>query len=456
MRENGDIRRLVWLYFWLLIFEGAFRKWITPGLSTPLLVVRDPVVIAIYLMAGARALMPGGGLVLGTWAIGALSVLISVAGIGNLFVTLFGFRANFLHLPLVLLLPRVFDIRDVRQMMKWLMILSPFMAALAVQQFRAGPDSWWNVGAGGSVGGQIQVTEERVRASGTFSFANGIAAYGAMLASAVLCGFVEPRRYPRWLVWVGLGSLLLTLGVSGSRSAVVNVTLVGLALVYVGLRFPGRFAAVVRVGVLGNLAFFLLAQFSKTFSEGLEIQGDRFEAGGGVKEGILVRFLLGFPEAWIAAGQAPLLGFGLGVGTNAGAGLLSGQAAYLLAESEWSRILLESGPIFGGLYLLLRIGYLGAMWVGASRALSRGSPVPLLLFGAGAIQMFVGQFGQPTALGFGVLIGGLCLAACNDGEEAVPEAPEPARELPRGRAEYAERLRGLAPGAAGEMPEGAR
>src|SRR5438309_4530609 len=45
------IRALIWLYLVLLIFEGALRKWIVPQLSNPLLIIRDPVVIAIYMLA---------------------------------------------------------------------------------------------------------------------------------------------------------------------------------------------------------------------------------------------------------------------------------------------------------------------------------------------------------------------------------------------------------------------
>ena len=44
------LRRLIWLYFWLLMFEGALRKWVPP-LSAPLLVVRDPLVLLIYFHA---------------------------------------------------------------------------------------------------------------------------------------------------------------------------------------------------------------------------------------------------------------------------------------------------------------------------------------------------------------------------------------------------------------------
>ncbi|MCH2156743.1 MAG: hypothetical protein MK080_12180, partial [Opitutales bacterium] len=41
-------KQLVWLYFILLIFEGAFRKWFLTELSDVLLIVRDPVALLIY------------------------------------------------------------------------------------------------------------------------------------------------------------------------------------------------------------------------------------------------------------------------------------------------------------------------------------------------------------------------------------------------------------------------
>ena len=45
------LKRWIWVYFWLLIFEGVFRKWIVPSLSGPLLLVRDPVAVIIYIQA---------------------------------------------------------------------------------------------------------------------------------------------------------------------------------------------------------------------------------------------------------------------------------------------------------------------------------------------------------------------------------------------------------------------
>ena len=57
--KHQKVVLLIWLYFWLLIFEGALRKWIFPSFSAPLLIVRDPIVILIYLVAIAEGIFSG-------------------------------------------------------------------------------------------------------------------------------------------------------------------------------------------------------------------------------------------------------------------------------------------------------------------------------------------------------------------------------------------------------------
>ena len=40
------IRSVLWIYFLMLIFEGALRKWFLPSLSSVIAIIRDP--IALY------------------------------------------------------------------------------------------------------------------------------------------------------------------------------------------------------------------------------------------------------------------------------------------------------------------------------------------------------------------------------------------------------------------------
>src|SRR5688572_4883594 len=77
-RAITHTKRLIWLYFFLLIFEGTFRKWILPQFSDVLLVIRDPVVLAIYFMALKARVFPRNGYILALGIIAVLCWLVSV------------------------------------------------------------------------------------------------------------------------------------------------------------------------------------------------------------------------------------------------------------------------------------------------------------------------------------------------------------------------------------------
>ena len=51
------LKKLIWLYFLFLLFEGALRKWFLPGLSQGLLIIRDPIVVWIYYIAYNQGLL---------------------------------------------------------------------------------------------------------------------------------------------------------------------------------------------------------------------------------------------------------------------------------------------------------------------------------------------------------------------------------------------------------------
>ncbi len=446
MNESSTaLRRLIWLYFWLLMFEGALRKWVLPQFSNPLLIVRDPVVIAIYMMALRDGVFPRTAFVGWTCLIGVCCFAASVVGLGNTMITLFGFRANFLHLPLIVVMPRVLRREDVRQLGQALLTILPLMAVLAVVQFKVGPDSRWNVGAGAEAGGQLFAAQGKVRASGTFSFSTGIASYLALCSAFLLYDLLEHRVYPRWLALVGVPSLVLSLVVSGSRTAVLLVGIVCGTVLVMGAMRPAEFGVAVRPVLFSLVGVLLIAILTPYFDEGIEVHRQRFAGGGGFHEGIIVRFFSDFVAGWDALFRAPPLGIGLGVGTNAGARLLSGQREFLLGEGEWQRVIMESGPVFGTGYLALRAGVLVmALRTGLS-AFRAGVSLPFLLAGAVTVDLLVGQFGQSTALGFAVFTAGLSLSAAQAGRiDGTGVTVEEVRQKPKaaGRSLYARRLHG--------------
>ena len=124
-----NIRRLIYLYLFLLIIEGALRKWIVPQFSNPLLLVRDPVVLAIYLLAWRAHIFPRNAFISSLATIGILSWIVSIFVLDPyvpmsriLLVTAYGFRSNFLHFPLIFIFASVFGADDVRKIGWWILL----------------------------------------------------------------------------------------------------------------------------------------------------------------------------------------------------------------------------------------------------------------------------------------------------------------------------------------------
>ena len=451
-RAQTIVRRLIWLYFWLLIIEGALRKWIMPGWSNPLLLVRDPVLIAIYFFAIPAKVFPRNGW---TWillVIGFLSLLISFVRLWLYLppttialVTGYGFRSNYLHLPLIFVMAKVLRPEDVKRFGWWtLMVLVP-MAILMVLQFRAAPDAFVNRTAGGE-GEMMMSAMGKVRTAATFSFVTGVVAYFALATGFLVWALLRRTVYNNWLLAAAGTALVIGIVVSGSRSVVGACAVVVASLAVVLFLRPdsvNRFGqTLLAVVVLG-----LIVTRTPIFKEGLNVLSTRFTEGAeateqSVTRGLVTRVIGDYEEAFYILTKAPFLGYGLGIGTNAGAKFLTGRSGFLLTEGEWSRLFLEMGPVLGIAYVALRCGLV--VWIGwlCLRSVRMGNVLPLLLFSSAFLPMLSGQFGQPTILGFAVFAAGLTLAARNEerlGTSAELKSP-PRVNLIRSRSAYAERL----------------
>lgn len=455
------IRRLIWLYLILLVIEGALRKWVAPQLSNPLLIIRDPVVIAIYLLALRARVFPTDRFTISLIIIGILSWLVGLAVLEAflplktlLIVTVFGFRSNFLHLPLIFVIANVLTERDVRKVGHWTMLAMIPMGLLMAAQFQASPDSFINRTVGLGEGEQLGAGGGKIRPPGTFSFVSGSIFFTTAAAAFLLDAALSRAKQNSWLLFSCGFAVLVAIAVSGSRSVVASVLLVVLSLLAILFFQP---AALNKFGrnLLMAVVAGLIVSHLPILKEGVSILSSRFIESAAAEErtitgGMISRIATGFTEGFSVFNKMPLAGFGLGIGTSVAAKLIVGQSGFLLAEGEWARVLLESGPILGLAFLLwrtiltFRLGYLSFL------ALKRGEILPLLLFSAGFTALLNAQFGQPTSLGFAVVMAGLCLAATRPSvdDEATPDAaPAPPQEsgLPKrvaGRSEYANRLHG--------------
>jgi O-antigen ligase len=261
----------------------------------------------------------------------------------------------------------------------------------------------------------------------------------ALCTVFVIYGLVEKRSYPLWLTSaVGL-CIAAALAVSGSRSTVAMAAIVAAMFVVALLIRPSLIGKAMKlIGIVLTLAFLAgsLAVFQSVFDEGLGAFKKRMQETESVEggfAGFVHRFTSTFTKPVQFMFDMPMLGYGLGVGTNVGAKLLTGQTDFVLAEDEWERVICESGAFLGGAFILIRLlmtFQLGAM---AARAARIGHFLPLLLLGACGVSLVTGQFGQSTTLGFACFTAGLCLASMRlpvNVAAAVIAAKQPAQKLP--------------------------
>jgi hypothetical protein len=440
-------RLLIWSYFWLLLFEGAIRKWLVPGLAGPLVIVRDPVAVAIYAVAMKEGCFPRGRFAPMVFALAALCGIASAIILPEaLAITLYGLRANFLHLPLVLVLPMVLTPRDLRRVGLWTLWVAPFMALLVYDQFMSPADAWINRGAGEGAT-QIESAYEKIRPAGTFSYSTGLISYLTLLGGFLFYGYLKRGTFPRWLLYAGAPALFLMVALSGSRAVLSAMTVLIGAIVLIAVVLPHARSGSFKV-ILVLLAVYTVTSSWTAVQQGYDVLNFRLEGGGGVKEGLVDRYVESLlPVHALVA--APWFGYGLGLGTNAAVSMLGYDRVFLLAENEWERVIMESGPFLGVAYILLRMGVVWQMGAAALARLPKGETLALLLFAAFALPMLNGQFAQPAALGFAVFGAGLCLAACRgENDPAAPPSPTapppsaPPKWRVRSRSRYSEKLHG--------------
>jgi hypothetical protein len=448
------IRGLIWIYFFLLMFEGVLRKWILPGMSDPLMLIRDPFLLAIYALAVANSAFPLNAYIIVLSALGSLAVFLGFTiGTHDLIVTGYGFDACFFHLPLIFIIPRVMNLQHVVALGRWVIALTIPMAVVMVMQFRAPEDAWINCGAGGGSGAQIRAALGRIRPPGFFTFINGAAQFLAFASAFLIYGLLRKGTYNTWLILTCGMALVVGVAVSSSRLALgaigLVILMIGVIILYDRRVMSGFVRMLLPIGLI-----LLVATNLDVFKEGREVfearlveTGDAQAGLGGTASNWSQRVLGDYYGWYFWLSEAPILGKGLGMGTKVGERLLAGSEDYLSAEGEPARVVIEMGPLIGSMYLIVRLLICVTLYQTAAKSARIGNSLPLLLFGACTMLVSTGQFSQTSTVGFAVLGAGLCLAACNTEVSRGPELADTQLDAisgnrkQRGRSRYAATLR---------------
>ena len=440
------LRQLLWLYFWLLIFEGSLRRWFLPGLSNPLLLVRDPVALLAVIWAWPLLRQR-------RWAVwlqpllwlAPISVLLAISvGHGDLFTALYGGRILALQLPLIFVYASVFNRADVIRF-AWVMLwLSIPMTVLIAAQSNLPETHLLNVGTGRFGTAVFGGAAGRFRPPGTFSFINGVSSFFTLAAASLfLLLYGTPiRQRGLLLCTVAAVALVVAVPVSMSRWLLAGYLQVIVALLGALILSRSRTLPVLS-GIMSVLLAIFIAFQIPAFQQTSEAFITRWEVAAlaeadntdtAVSSGLDVfqqRVLGGLLNPLADLDTASILGRGIGISTNIGAQRLSGELVFLAGEGAWETTLQELGLPLGLIFLLWRCAFAVWMLRLSLEAALQGNRVPLILAGVSFLVVLAGPLGQPTGLGFLVVFSGLTLAACRgvaaQGQWVRVSAPAPAQ-----------------------------
>jgi hypothetical protein len=418
--ERRLIVRLVFIVFLLLIFEGALRKWALPDLQRPLYFSRDPFVALIYVCVLLNGLILRSRMliVLGLFAVpvSVFHLLLVPLGVGRPIAWALGVRHYFFYIPLAFIIGRCFRFDDLAALIRLNLLLAIPIAVLVFVQYRSVPAAAINRSIAGDVDGIARVAGDMVRPYGTFAYTSGQVFYTAVSVSMLATAWVlRPQmRLPLWLLVSSTGATMFMALTTGSRAVwlfyIFTLTcLAAAALSTTDCRQSLRMLSFVLLVVLAGVTL-----YTTLLAPAYDAMLDRYLATGG-STSISTRLLDMFTHAFDMMRWAPIQGFGLGSGILGAVAAITGERHFALAETEWDRIVLELGPVFGLGFIVLRLVLIA--WLLRRALLANrmfGNPAGLILFGFVGPHLLVGQI---TMSGEGAMFAwlfvGFLIAATN-------------------------------------------
>lgn len=417
-------RKAIWIYIFLLIFEGALRKWVLPFLATPLLLVRDPIAIWLTIVGLQKGWIKSGYAKTMMVAASISFILTLTVGHHNPFVALFGWRIYFFHFPMIFVMGKVLTRTDLLKIGQFILWISIPMTILIFMQFHSPQTAWVNMGIGGEETTGFEGAMGYMRPPGTFSFTSGYIAFqavvGCYLLYYLLMNNTLPKEYQfsKIVLILLAGCYLLSIPTSISRTHFFQTGVFLIFLFIAAMRknkLKNKFLKFAFITIVAGVILYL----SGLGGTSMEAFTARFEganeAEGGVQGVLGNRYVGGFLDSLINF-QIPIFGYGLGLGTNVGAKMMGGNmySFGFNAENEWGRIIGECGMLLGLIIIGTRLFFSLDIWKRAYHILvKRYDLLPWMLSAGMMLTIPQGQWAIPTNLGFCVLFGGLTLASIN-------------------------------------------
>lgn len=211
----------------IVVLEGALRKWVLPQASDLIYFLKDIILLGAYLKFYSSSEPKYHGksgfftitLFLCT---GWCAFQIFNPSLGSPIIGLFGLKAYLFYIPLMWMIPTLFESQEeLYQFLRNYLLLVIPVAILAIAQFFSPTNSPLNVYAAGAVK-QVATAGENVRVTGTFPYISGYSTYMSFCFSLLmpLISLPQPKK---WQIITFIEALLVigTSFMTGARGLVL-------------------------------------------------------------------------------------------------------------------------------------------------------------------------------------------------------------------------------------------
>jgi len=354
-----DWRRSVKAVFFLVVMEGALRKWVLPQASELIYFLKDIVLFGAYLqyfaLSDSRIKFPTiKRPLIHIWLFLGFCWCLFHAfnpSLGSPVVGVWGLRNYFYYVPLMWMLPKLFQSEEELYIFlrSHLLLVIP-VGILGIAQFFSPASSPLNVYAPGqeaTTGIATFGVSNAARITGTFSYINNYVPY-LLVCFGLLITLLSKRQSARWGKFTVFEMALVVINafMTGSRTSVFANGL--LFLGYLGIKGVTQFSSIIglikwliptAIVILSSVLLFFQAKVNQIL--------DRIF----LTQDLYVRILSLFKEPLDYIKIKHIDGFGPGA-THQATGILrgvlglpSGETIPVGYESEMGRIILEIGPI---------------------------------------------------------------------------------------------------------------
>ena len=357
--KNGFKQKMLIIFFFYIILEGAFRKWFLPNLNIEIILLRDLMIIFFIFKGFLNNEFDFNSRIEKTifyWTIIVIFWIIIQLIFKQTFVavSLRGFRGWVLYFWFSVLIFRLTkDHFMIEKNLKILIYTLIPMSLLITIQFNLPPDHFFNKQT--AEGFIFLLDDGIVRPTGTFSFTSGYVQYITFITPFFLYFINDNKHFKTFSIkLILLISYILCIIFSGSRAVIVN----SFILIFISLFIAGKKNFIKNFFII----FIICIMTYFIFDVAIESTINRFESASNndITSVRLIKTLFGGSIAWT---NFNLIGEGIGMASNLSAFFLKQKSltglgyttgigrSFLLGENESTRIIIEGG-VLGVLFFI--------------------------------------------------------------------------------------------------------